>query len=153
AGATVVAVSGATSSPQAVSRADGHYRLENVPADSTAVEIRAAGYAQLSQQVQQGTATLDAVLRPDVLKGQLVNKTTGKPVQNATIIATTALPGTDVAFSQIENSSDGSFTLEGVPESGYLQVLAPGFSKAVLKLEPGAVPAKIELERFQVKAL
>jgi hypothetical protein len=152
AGAKVAALSGSTPDSEATTDADGRYKLEGVAADVTAVEVSAEGYAQLSQQLGQST-TLDAVLRPDVLKGTVVDKASGKPIANATIIATTALPGTDVAFSRIAGSKDGSFTLDGIPEEGYVQVLAPGYAKAVLTLEPGKVPSKIELEPFQVKAL
>jgi protocatechuate 3,4-dioxygenase beta subunit len=152
AGAKVTALSGATRGAEGTTGADGRYKLEDVAADVTTVEVSADGYAQLSQQVG-ASGSLDAVLRPDVLKGTVVDKASGKPIRNATIIATTALPGTDVSFTRIQGSADGAFTLDGIPEEGYLQVLAPGYAKAVLTLEPGKVPSKIELEPFQVKAL
>ncbi|MBC7954257.1 MAG: carboxypeptidase regulatory-like domain-containing protein, partial [Cytophagales bacterium] len=152
AGAKIAALKGSARGAEATTDAEGRYKLENVAADATAVEVAAEGYAQLSQQVGS-TTMLDAVLRPDVLKGAVVDKATGKPIANATIMATTTLPGTDVAFVRIDGSKDGSFTLEGIPESGYVQVLAPGYVKAVLKLEPGKVPATIALEPFEAKAL
>jgi hypothetical protein len=40
-----------------------------------------------------------------------------------------------------------------VPEQGYIQVLAPGYRKAVIEIKPGSVPSKIELEPFFSKAL
>ncbi|NJN34190.1 MAG: hypothetical protein HC817_08015, partial [Saprospiraceae bacterium] len=43
--------------------------------------------------------TLDAVLRPDTLVGRLVDQGSGEPIANATVIATTTFPGTDVAFT------------------------------------------------------
>lgn len=146
-GATVV-----VGSARATTGADGTYRVEGVPADATSVEISAEGYATLAQELGQ-TTTLDAVLRPDTLTGRLVDQESGEPVTNATIIATTTLPGTDVAFARIDNSRDGSFTLKGLPEQGYLQVLSPGYTKQVIEIKPGSVPTEIALERFRVKAL
>ncbi|MFL5801923.1 MAG: putative glycoside hydrolase [Roseiflexaceae bacterium] len=135
----------------ATTAADGRYRIENVPADAT-VMISADGYAELTQPLEQTTA-LDAPLRPDVLRGTLVDAATGKPIQNATIIATPNLNSTDVAFARIDNRADGVFRLDGIPEQGYIQVLAPGYRKTTFELKPGSVPAKIELEPFQAKAL
>jgi len=147
AGATIIAgAARATSGP------DGRYRLEGIPATATSVEISADGYAPLSQELARSTV-LDAVLRPDTLRGRLIDKNTGKPLANAAILATTTYPGLAVAFERIAGSSDGAFTLTGVPEQGYLQVLAPGYRTVVLPIKPGEVPAEIALERFRVKAL
>ncbi|NJN15393.1 MAG: hypothetical protein HC822_03405 [Oscillochloris sp.] len=137
---------------QTVTDAEGRYRLTELPADATNVEISADGYAGLLQELERTTA-LDAVLRPDTLRGTLVNAETGAPVQNATIIATATYPGTDVAFARVDDSADGSFTLNGLPESGYLQVLAPGYLKTVLEIKPGELPSTISMEPFYVKAL
>src|SRR4051812_48929360 len=51
--------------------ADGKYRLTGVPANAT-VQFNADGYAGLTQPLEK-MITLDAVLRPDVLKGTLVD--------------------------------------------------------------------------------
>jgi hypothetical protein len=131
--------------------ADGTYRLENVPADAT-LEISADGYADLSQPIEKTTA-IDVVLRPDVLKGKLVDAATGEPIKFATIIAASSLTAPDATSVRMDNSADGSFGLEGVPEQGFVQVLAPGYKKAVIELKDGAVPSEIKLEPFQVKAL
>jgi hypothetical protein len=151
---TGAAVAGATvkaGDASATTDADGRYRLEGVPEAST-VTLSAAGYAELTQPVERTTA-LDLVLRPDVLKGVLVDATTKEPVPNATVIAMTALNTSDVAYVRIDNSADGSFTLDGIPEQGFVQVLAPGYRKAVVELKPGSVPATIELEPFSTKAV
>ncbi|WP_245863120.1 putative glycoside hydrolase [Candidatus Viridilinea mediisalina] len=142
---TVAGVSGRSDSA-------GHYRIEGIPAEATLVEISADGYASLSQELGRSTS-LDAVLRPDTLRGRLIDQASGEPIANATIIATTSFPGTAVAFERITASRDGSFTLRGLPEQGYLQVLSPGYGTVVLPIEPGAVPNEIALERFRVKAL
>jgi hypothetical protein len=146
AGATVSAgeVSGVTD-------AEGRYRLEGVPEQAT-VTLDADGYAELTQPVERAT-TLDAVLRPDVLKGTLVDAVTNEPIANATVIATTNLTSSDVAYLRIDGSADGAFTLDGIPEQGYIQVLAPGYRKTVVELKPGSVPETIELEPFATRAL
>ncbi len=130
---------------------DGRYRLTGVPEAAT-VTIAAAGYAQLSQPLEK-TTSLDAVLRPDTLNGTLIDAKSGKPVVNATVIATTTADGSDVAFSRIDNSADGTFSLEGIPEQGFVQVLAPGYKKQVLPIAPGKLPAEIKLEPFTVRGL
>ncbi|MGB9633603.1 MAG: carboxypeptidase regulatory-like domain-containing protein, partial [Chloroflexaceae bacterium] len=64
-------VAGATISAgtaRATSGPDGRYRLEGIPPTATSVEISADGYASLSQELARATV-LDAVLRPDTLKG------------------------------------------------------------------------------------
>jgi protocatechuate 3,4-dioxygenase beta subunit len=135
----------------ATTGADGTYRLEGVPKNAT-VEISADGYAALTQPIEKMT-TLDAVLRPDVLKGTLLDGQTGAPIQNATVTATPNLQSDAVAFERIDDSPDGSFTLDGVPEQGFVQVLAPGYRKAVIEIKPGSVPSEIKLEPFQAKAI
>jgi hypothetical protein len=131
--------------------ADGTYRLENVPKDAT-VEINADGYAALTQPVEK-TTLVDAVLRPDVLKGRLIDASTGAPIKNATVIAAPNLQSDAVAFKRIDNSADGSFRLDGLPEQGVVQVLAPGYLKSVIEIKAGSVPSEIKLQPFQAKAL
>jgi hypothetical protein len=130
---------------------DGKYRLEGVPKDAT-VEINADGYAALTQPVER-MVTLDAVLRPDVLKGKLLDGKTGAPIPNATVIAAPNAESDAVAFTRLENSADGSFKLDGVPEQGLIEVLAPGYRKATIEIKPGSVPSEIKLEPFTTKAL
>jgi hypothetical protein len=131
---------------------DGRYHLEGLESDDGSVEISAEGYATLSQTFERSTS-LDAVLRPDTLSGRLVDVDSGDPIANAAILATTTFPGTDVAFTRISGSNDGEFTLKGMPEQGYLQILSPGYRTEIIEIKPGEVPAEIELERFRVKAL
>lgn len=147
AGATVTA-----GAARAVSDADGRYHLTDIPSDATHVEIAAEGYATLVQELPRATV-LDTALRPDTLQGTLIDRDSGKPIANAAIIATMTYPGRDVAFERIKGSPDGRFTLRGVPEQGYLHVLAPGYRTRVIPIKPGEVPTVIELERFRVKAL
>lgn len=130
---------------------DGKYRAEGVPRDAT-VEISADGYAALTQPVEKMT-TIDAVLRPDVLTGKLVDGKTGAPIPNATVIAIPNPDSDAVAATRLENSADGSFKLDGLPEQGAIEVLAPGYRKAVIEIKPGSVPSEIKLEPFTTKAL
>ncbi len=135
-----------------VTGADGAYRVEGIPAEATSVAISAEGYATLEQELGQ-TTSLDAVLRPDTLRARLIDEDSGEPIANAAVIATTTLPGTDVAFTRMAGSADGSFTLKGLPEQGYLQILSPGYAREVIEIRPGSVPSEIALERFRVRAL
>jgi hypothetical protein len=150
-GGPVAGVTVSAGEVSGVTDAEGRYRLEGVPEQAT-VTLDAEGYAELTQPVERATS-LDAVLRPDVLKGTLVNAVTKEPIANATVIATTNLTSSDVAYLRVDGSSDGAFTLDGIPEQGYIQVLAPGYRKAIVELKPGSVPETIELEPFATKAL
>src|SRR5919202_2173131 len=137
-------------SAAATSGADGHYRLENLSGPVT-VALSADGYAPITRTLQK-LNPLDVALRPNVLKGTLVDDH-GAPIKNATIIATTSITGTDVAYTRIDNSPDGRWTLKDIPEQGYLQVLAPGYRKVTLPLKRGEVPPTIKLQPFEVKAV
>ncbi|MBX0328148.1 carboxypeptidase regulatory-like domain-containing protein [Oscillochloris sp. ZM17-4] len=137
---------------KATTDAEGRYKVVGIAEGEQTVEIVADGYAPLSEEIGQ-TTSLDSVLRPDTLRGRLIDKGTGAPIANATLIATATLPGTDVAYTQVKGSSDGSFTLKGLPEQGYLQVLSPGYAKQVIEIKPGNLPSEIALDRFTVKAL
>jgi hypothetical protein len=131
---------------------DGTYRLEEIPADADEVTFEAEGYAAVTKDYDSITS-LDAVLRPDVLDGVLVDQESGEHIEFATVIATETITSTAVASVRIDNSTDGSFTLEGLPESGYLQVLAPGYRKATMEISPGNIPEEISLEPFYARAL
>jgi hypothetical protein len=137
---------------EARTAADGTYTVTDVPAGVTAVEVSADDYAPLTQELGQ-TTTLDAILRPDTLVGRLVDQASGEPLANATVIATTTFPGTDVAFTRIDASTDGVFRLEGMPEQGFLQIISPGYSTLVIPIEPGNIPSEFALGRFTVRAL
>ena len=148
-------VAGATVSAggvESTSSSDGKYQLADLPEGVTAVEISAAGYAPLTQQVGKVTG-LDAVLRPDTLVARLIDKDSGEPLANATVLASATLPGTDVAFTRMISSTDGMFTLKGLPEQGYVQILSPGYTTTIVEIKPGNVPTEFALERFAVKAL
>ena len=146
-GATVIA-----GDVRGITGADGSYRVEGIGEGVTGIEVSADGYATLSQELGR-QKRLDAVLRPDTLRGRLIDEESGKPITHATILATTTFPGTDVAFERMVGSSDGSFTLRGLPEQGYVQILSPGYRTQVMEIKPGELPTEIAMEPFRVKAL
>ncbi len=130
--------------------AKGAYQLKNVVARAD-VNYSLEGYA--TQKIDASTtATIDVTLRPDVLKGTIVSSADGAPVRHATIIATDDMAKSAQATVRIDGT-DGVFTLKGVPETGFVQVLAPGYRKLVLPIKPGAIPSEFKLEPFEPKAL
>lgn len=131
---------------------DGSYIIRGIPEETEAITITADGYATFSQPLSQ-TANLNVALRPDELYATLIDETTGDPIRFATIIATPTLTDTAVTMARIDNSTDGQFVLEDLPEEGFVQVLSPGYRKAVLEIEPGKLPAEIELEQHYIRSL
>lgn len=130
--------------------AAGAYALASV-VDRTAVSFTIDGYATAVVDASKKTA-LDAVLRPDVLKGTIVNGADNSPIQHATIVATESLNKSAVARVRID-MTDGKFELKGVPETGFIQVLAPGYRKLVVPIEQGKIASELKLEPFTAKAV
>lgn len=130
---------------------DGTYQLREVP-EQGELTVEAEGFAAVTQPFTRTTA-LDVAIRPDTLFGQLVDATTGKPVPNAAIIATETLTSTAVGFVRINDSVEGRFRLPNLPERGFVQVLAPGYAKKVIPIEPGNMPEQIALEPFYVRGI
>lgn len=131
---------------------EGRYEIKNVPDKTTNVRVSAEGYAEAVEPIKPPDS-IDVALRPDVLEAALFDKKSGDHIRFATVIATETPTSTAVASVRFDNSRDGSFKLEGLPESGYLHVLAPGYRKSLLEITPGNIPARIELEPFQARAL
>lgn len=132
--------------------AEGRYLLRDLPTEQGEITVEADGFAPTTQPFTR-TTSLDVTLRPDTLIGQLIDATTGKPVPNAAIIATETLTSTAVAFTRINDSIEGRFRLPNLPERGFVQVLAPGYAKRVIPIEPGNMPQQIELEPFYVRGI
>ncbi len=131
--------------------AEGRYVLRGVT-ETGEITVEADGFATVTQTFTR-TTKLDVAIRPDTLFGQLIDATTGKPVQNAAIIATETLTSTAVAFVRIKDSVEGRFRLPDLPERGFVQVLAPGYAKRVIPIEPGNMRQQIELEPFYVRGI
>lgn len=136
----------------ATTDAEGRYVLRDVPTASGELIVEADGFAATTQPFTRVT-TLDVTIRPNTLFGQLIDASTGKPVPNAAIIATETLTSTAVGFVRINDSAEGRFRLPNLPERGFVQVLAPGYAKRVIPIEPGKMPEQIELEPFYVRGI
>ncbi|WP_028458026.1 putative glycoside hydrolase [Chloroflexus sp. Y-396-1] len=131
--------------------AEGRYVLHGVT-ETGEIIVEADGFATVTRPFTR-TTKLDVAIRPDTLFGQLIDATTGKPVQNAAIIATETLTSTALTFVRINDSIEGRFRLPNLPERGFVQVLAPGYAKRVIPIEPGNMPQQIELEPFYVRGI
>ncbi len=153
-GAPVAGAIVAAGSARTTTDAAGSYRLTDIAPDVTSVTIDADGYALLEEPLDLvASQTLAASLRPDVLQGTLVDQVTGAPIAHATIIAGAQITSTATTSVRIDKSPDGTFRLDDMPESGFVQVLAPGYRKAVLPITPGGIPDTIALEPFKARAL
>jgi hypothetical protein len=131
---------------------EGAYFVRGIPNDATTMTINAEGYMTVTETLPSATV-LNIVLHPTQITARLRDTSSGKPIAFATIIATPSLTDTAVAMERIDNAPDGQFTLEQLPEQGYIQILAPGYRKAVLEIKPGSFPSDILLEPFYVKSL
>ncbi|MFN5935717.1 MAG: putative glycoside hydrolase [Roseiflexaceae bacterium] len=130
--------------------AQGAYTLRDVRNREKVVFTR-EGYAT-QETAASTTAKLDIIMRPDVLKGKIVDKANGNPIQHATVVATEDLTKVGVASVRMD-SPDGMFTLNGLPESGYVFVLAPGYRKLVVPIKQGEIPSEFQMEPFAAKAV
>lgn len=130
--------------------AQGAYALKEVRT-RTSVQFARDGYATLDKDAST-TAKLDIIMRPDVLKGTIVDGETGTPIQHATVVATEDLTKAGVASVRMD-SPDGAFTLKGLPEAGYVFVLAPGYRKLVVPIKQGEIPSEFKMEPFAAKAV
>lgn len=149
-GAPLAGVTVAVGTVTTTTDAQGMYAFRDLAVRDEVV-FTLDGYTQIRTDVKT-TTTADAVLRPDELRGVVVSATDDSPVQHATIVATEALDKLAIAQVRIDNT-DGKFVLKGVPETGFLQVLAPGYRKLVVPIEAGKIPDTLKLEPFVAKAV
>lgn len=133
----------------ATTGADGAYELKNVPPD-VEVSFSGAGYDEMKQAQPQATK-LDATLRPNVIAGTVVDSADGKPLAQATVIATQTISGTDVAYTRTDDQ--GRYKLENVPEGAYIKALLPGYKRGETQVKAGGLSPQIKLEKFEAKAL
>lgn len=128
---------------------DGTYELKNVPEDAT-ITIVGQGYGE----IEAGSIrekTFDATLTPSTITGTVVDAQSGKPLAEATVIATPEISGTDVAYTRTD--ADGKYTLENVPEGAYIKALLPGYKRGETQVKAGEMSAELKLEPFEGKAL
>lgn len=140
--------------------ADGRYTLRNVPAGAT-IEIAATDYTSQTLPLPESSTTLDAILRPSFVQGTIVDASTGQPISDAIVLAmpapgwpvTPTLPFTGTAASVVRSGPDGRYKLDNVPEGAQIQVLMPGYRKAIKPFIEGEFENDIKLEPFEVKAI
>ncbi len=149
-GQTMAGVKVTAGDVSAVTDASGAFVLKNITVRS-AITYEFDGYA-VEKADASSTAKMDMAMRPDILKGTIVDASSEKPVGHATVIANEALEKSAVASVRIDGT-DGVFTLKGLPESGFVQILAPGYRKLVIPIKQGEIPAVMKLEPFQAKAV
>jgi hypothetical protein len=130
--------------------AQGKYQFRDLVTRND-VTFTLDGYSTIAIDART-TTSADAVLRPDELRGVVVSAVDDSPIQHATIVATEALDKLGIAQVRIDNT-DGEFVLKGVPETGFLQILAPGYRKLVVPIEAGKIPDTLKLEPFNAKAV
>jgi hypothetical protein len=139
-GATVSVSSPGEASVKTVTDEDGRYLLFDVPPDAV-VTVSHAGMTDVSQLVGQNVV-LDFDIRPDVVTGRIVDEG-GNPVAQATIQI-----GGIVATS----GPDGTYRLEGVPDTGRIVVKKAGYREVDADY-PEDMTFDATLERFVVNAL
>jgi len=128
---------------------DGTYELLDAP-ESAEISFNAVGYDGVTQSAPEAT-TLDVTLRPNVIAGTVVDGVDGKPLAEATVIATPTISGTAVAATRTD--AQGQYTLENVPEGAYIKVLLPGYLRGETQVTEGGLSPEIKLEPFEGKAL
>ncbi|HEX6288838.1 MAG TPA: putative glycoside hydrolase [Herpetosiphonaceae bacterium] len=133
----------------ATTGSDGAYELKDVREDAEVV-FTADGYDEVKQPMPQATS-LDVALRPNVITGTVVDSKDGKPLAQATVIATPTITGTAVAVTRTD--AKGNYKLEDVPEGAYIRALLPGYRRGETQVKEGGLSPEIKLERFEAKAL
>ena len=139
-GVTVAATRDGTAVVDTTTDVAGAFTLADVPAGAS-LSIDPPDYSAASIDLN-GIATVDVTLRPDVLSGT-VTDAAGQPIAGATI----AVPG-----ARATSAEDGTFRLEGAPDSGNVVVKAPGYRVATATIDP-ALRVTATLEPVTVKAL
>ncbi|HEY1014786.1 MAG TPA: putative glycoside hydrolase [Herpetosiphonaceae bacterium] len=155
-------IAGATISAGAATAttdAEGRYRLAGIAPDQELL-VAAGDYTSQTLKIPAGM-TFDLALRPSTVKGVVTDKATGKPLSKARVIAmpkpewpadaTKPYTGTAVAMTWLE--ADGSYVLNDVPENAQIQVLAPGYRKALTTFKEGEFVSDLAAEPFIAKAL
>lgn len=139
-GITVEAVVDGDVASSAETGDDGSYRLTDVP-EGAEIVFDSADYAEVTETIDQ-RAEISATLRPDVVTGKVTDQN-GDPVQWATIA---------VGVAWTESGGDGSFRLEGAPESGEIVVKAPGYRAETMELDD-QLSLDVSLESKEVRAI
>lgn len=120
---------------------DGRYRLEGVP-EAFSLRVQAPGY-YAEEVALERTTHHDLRLRPSFLRGLVRDVRSGQPISQTRVIWDGGYTHTDTL---------GRFYLQDVPEELRLQILAPGFAKAVVDaVETSSIT--VDLEPFSVRGI
>ncbi len=140
-GALVRAVGPDGTGPEALTGADGRYRIDNVPAGAT-LRVEAGDFGTIEQQIG-GTAAADFALLNAVVRGKVTDKQ-GVPVPNVRVIDPTTM---------IETVTDanGDYRLVSASVSK-LQFNGSGFEDLTVEAQPGATVDAV-LEPYLIKSL
>jgi hypothetical protein len=151
-GAPIVGAAVSIGGASAKSAADGSFRVAGVPEQGT-LSVEAEGYAAFSAELKRQLG-FDAELWPDQVRGSVVSAADGLPVEHFTVLARSSLDTPAETLVRVNGDSEGKFTLDDMPQQGFVQVLAPGFKQATVEIKDGKVDAaSIALEPFQTKGL
>lgn len=127
----------------------GRYELQNVPPTGELVFTR-PDFDSVTQAFTETTA-LDAVLRPNVVRGVVTDSATGQPLSRTLLLGAETLTSTAVITAYTDD--EGAFALSNVPEGTFIKALLPGYLRAESQVKAGALTADLKLEPFMSKAL
>lgn len=118
----------------------GAFLLSDVPEGAT-ITIDSPDFSKFSAEVGRQTR-IDAALRPDVLVGTVLDDS-GAPLAGASIA---------IGSARTQSGEDGSFRLEGAPETGEVVVKKPGYLSAAAPID-ASMRVQATLKPFLARAL
>jgi len=139
AGATVTV--SATAPMSTTTGADGNYRLEGLP-EIFVLYVKAPGFRRVEARPERSTR-LDVSLPPSILDGVVRDGRDGQPLSKARVIW---------GGGWLHTDEQGRFHLEGVADREVLQVLSPGFAKAVVTVTE-ETSLTVDLTPFAVQGI
>lgn len=135
AGAMVTASTGIS----ATTSTTGAYKLIGVP-ESYTVAVETADYTSATSQINR-TITYDAVLRPTLLSGVLLDKYSNKPITGAIV---------SVGASSATTDAEGRYTVRGVEPGQTVLIKASDYSTQTLDV-PAATTLDLVLRPSTVR--
>lgn len=139
-GASVEAVAGGTVASATKTDQQGAFVLRDVPAGASLV-VDSPDYARVTVDASQITEA-DFALRPDVITGAVTDDQ-GKPLADVSVVA---------GSGQTTTGKDGSYRLEGAPDSGNVIFKLSGYRAEAVPLN-SAMNADAKLTPIKVRAI